>query len=164
VVPSAIHRLDAPAFKKRYPAITVLAPRGSRRKVAEVVPVDGTYEDFPSDTAIQLETLRGVAEAEGVMIVRSEDGTTVVLNDVMFNMDTKRDVLGFFFTTLLGSAPGPRVSRLSKLLLIKDKPAVRAELERLAAVPGLARLIVSHEKLALKDDAVRALKEAATYL
>jgi hypothetical protein len=99
------------------------------------------------------------------MLVRSNEGLSVVLNDVVMNMDRKRDVLGFLFTTLLGSAPGPRVSRLSKLALVTDKRALRAELERLAALPDLAHLIVSHEKVALgRAEARAALERAATFL
>jgi hypothetical protein len=164
IVPSGMHRLDAPAYLKRHPALRVFAPRGSRAKVGEVVPVEGTYEDFPSDDTLRFETLRGVAEAEGAMLVRSSDGVTVVLNDAVFNMDRKRDPLGFLFTTLFGSAPGPRVSRLAKLALVKDKKALREDLERLAATPGLVRLIVSHEKVASGPDAAAALRTAATYL
>src|SRR6266542_935000 len=47
VVPGRFHRMDVPAWKRRYPAARVLVPRGSRRFVAEVVGVDGSYEDFP---------------------------------------------------------------------------------------------------------------------
>src|SRR5690606_34827061 len=105
--------------------------RGSREKIAEVVDVDLTYDEYESpDPTVRFEHLQGVAEAEGAMFVRSPDGTSVVLNDVLFNMDRKRDVLGFLFTTLLGSAPGPRVSRLTKLALIKDKRALREDFER----------------------------------
>lgn len=164
VVPSGMHRLDAPAFKRRYPSLRVVTPRGARAKVSEVVPVDLTYEDFPIDPTVQLRTLQGVAEAEGVMTVRSSDGVSVVLNDVMFNMDAKRDILGWLFTTVLGSAPGPRVSRLAKLLLIKDRAALRREFERLAELPELVRLIVSHEKLAVGPAAADALRRAAAYL
>lgn len=164
LVPSGYHRMDAPAYKARYPLATVLTPRGARRKVEEVVLVDGNYESFPDDGAVRLSTLPGVSEREGVMLVESNDGVTVVLNDVVMNMDRKRDVLGFLFTTLLGSAPGPRVSRLAKLQLVQDKAALRAELERLAALPRLVRLIVSHEKVAEGSDAAQALRHAATYL
>jgi len=164
LVPNGMHRLDAPAYKKRYPNLRVYAPRGSRAKVEEVVPVDGTYEDFPGDDTVRLETLAGVKESEGAMLVRSKDGTTVVLNDAVFNMDRKKDVLGWLFTTILGSAPGPRVSRLSKLVFIKDKAAFRADLERYAALPGLVRLAVAHEKVAHGSEAALALRRAATYL
>lgn len=165
VVPNGVHRLDAKIFLDRYPSLSVIAPRGSRRKVEEVVKVDATYDQVDlGDESVRFEPLGGVADAEGVMIVRSDDGLTVVLNDAVFNMDRKRDPLGFFFTTLLGSAPGPRVSRLAKLVFVKDRKALRRDLERLADLDGLTRLVVAHEKVAHGPDAVTALRRAATYL
>jgi hypothetical protein len=164
IVPNGAHRLDAPAYKQRYPALSVLTPRGSRARVQQVVAVDGSYEDFPASETIWFQTLAGVAEAEGAMFVRSADGVTVVLNDAVFNMDVKRDPLGFLFTTLLGSAPGPRVSRLAKWVFVKDRKALRADLERLALTPELERLIVAHEKVASGRAAADALQRAATYL
>lgn len=164
IVPSGIHRLDAPVFKKRYPALKVFAPSGSRAKVGEVIAVDGSYEDFPSDPDVRFEMLEGMGGLEGAMFVRSKDGMSLVLNDAVFNMDRKRDVLGFLFTTVFGSAPGPRVSRLAKLTLVKDKRALRGALERLAKLPGLTRLIVAHEKVAHGGDARAALEQAATFL
>jgi hypothetical protein len=164
VVPNGGHRLDAPAFKKRYPSIQVVAPKGSRERIEEVVPVNLTYERFPADETVRFETLHGVGDAEGAMIVRSADGVTVVLNDSVFNMDRKRDPLGFLFTTVFGSAPGPRVSRLAKWIYIKDKPALRSDLERLAQTPNLQRLVVAHEKVASGPSAAEALRTAATYL
>ena len=164
IVPSGIHRLDAPAYKQRYPALRVYAPRGARSKVEQVITVDGTYEDFPSNGTVRFEMLQGIAESEGALFVESADGVTLVLNDVMFNMDKKRDLLGWLFTTVMGSAPGPRVSRLAKLALVKDKAGLRADFERLADLPRLKRLIVSHEKIAEGEDAAAALKQAAAYL
>lgn len=164
IVPNAAHRLDAAAYKARYPKIQVFAPRGGRDAVSKMVSVDGIYEDLPADDDVRLEMLRGVGDAEGAMIVRSSDGVTVVLNDAVFNMDRKRDPLGFIITTLLGSAPGPRVSRLAKLLLVKDRAALREDLVRFADHPDLVRLVVAHEKVATGLDASKALKTAATYL
>jgi len=164
IVPSGIHRLDAPAYKKRYPALRVFTPKGSRERVEQVMPVDGVYEDFPHTEELRLETLHGVGWAEGALLAQSSDGTSVILNDCMFNMDRKRDPLGYLFTTVMGSAPGPRVSRLAKMMLIKDKPALRADFERYAALPNLVRVIVAHEKVASGADARAALRQAATYL
>jgi hypothetical protein len=164
IVPNGGHRLDAPAYKRRYPALRVLTPQGSRKRVEQVLPVDGVYEDFPQNAALRLETLNGVGESEGALIVESSDGTSLVLNDCMFNMDRKRDPLGFLFTTVLGSAPGPRVSRLAKLVLIKDKQALRADFERYAELPNLVRVIVAHEKVASGADARTSLLQAAGYL
>jgi hypothetical protein len=50
------------------------------------------------------------------------------------------------------------------VMFIKDKPALRADLERLANLPGLVRLIVAHEKVAHGAEASAALQRAATYL
>jgi hypothetical protein len=164
VVPNAGHRLDAPAYKARYPGAVVFCPRGGRAKISEVVAVDGSYDDYADDGVVRFEMLDGLAEGEGAMIVRSDDGVSIVLNDVVMNMDTKKDVLGYLFTTVMGSAPGPRVSRLVRLLFVKDQPSLRRHLERLSTMPQLRRLIVAHEKVATGPDAAAALREAATYL
>lgn len=165
VVPSGIHRLDAKRFRARYPSISVVTPRGAKTKVEEVVPVDTTYREVDvGDPSVRFEPFASLANAEGAMIVRSADGLSLVLNDVVFNMDRKRDLFGFLFTTILGSAPGPRISRLVKLALVKDRAALRHELERLAALPELTRLIVAHEKVAHGPDARAALHRAVTYL
>lgn len=164
IVPNHGHRLDAPAYKRRYPQLRVYTPSGGREKVSEVVPVDGAYEDFPSDPEVRLEMLHGVKDGEGAMIVRSNDGVTVVLNDAMHNMDKKHDLLGRFFTAIAGSAPGPRVSRLAKLFFIDDQAALRRDLLRYADMPELVRLLVAHEKVEHGAAAAAALREAATYL
>jgi hypothetical protein len=45
---------------------------------------------------------------------------------------------------------------------IKDKPALKAQLERWAALPGLSRIIVSHGDIITKDPAqvLRGLAES----
>lgn len=164
IIPNRGHRLDAPAYKSRYPALKVFTPRGGIKSVEEKLPVDGGYEQFPSDDEVRLEMLHGVQDGEGVMFVRSGDGLSVVLNDSMFNMDPKNDLLGRLFTTLAGSAPGPRVSRLAKLLFVKDQGALRQDLLRFAALPDVQRVIVAHEKVAHGPEARQALQQAATFL
>ena len=165
VVPGRFHRLDAPAFKRRYPSIKVYTPKGARKAVEEKVAVHGTYEDFPADDAVRLEMLHGVKDVEGAMIVRSADGVSVVLNDAVFNISEKpNDPLGWLLLTLFGSAPGPRVSRLFKLVGVKDGAALRSDLERFAALPDLKRLIVAHGAVATGPGAPAALRAAAGYL
>lgn len=164
IVPNAYHRLDAPAWKVRYPEMRVLGPRGSRAKIEERIRLDATYEDFPADGAVRVEYVDGVDAQEGAFLVKSSDGTTVILNDAMMNMDPKKDLLGRVFTTIMGSAPGPRVSRFAKLGYVKDQPALRRQLERYAEIPDLVRLVVSHEKVAHGEDARAALRTAATFL
>jgi hypothetical protein len=165
LVPNGWHRLDAPAFKLRYPSIKVLAPKGGVAKVADKVTVDGTFDDYPQDDAVRVEMLHGVKDNEGAMIVRSKDGVTVVLTDAMFNMEKKPgDTMGWLMTSLFGSAPGPRVSRLFKLMAVSDKKALAQDLERYAGTADLQRVIVAHGSVAKGRDASAALRAAATYL
>jgi hypothetical protein len=165
VVPNHGHRLDAPRYKARYPELRVVAPPGSRSGVEEQVHVDATTADVQlGDDTCWFEPLHGVGDTEAAMFVRSADGVTLVLNDVMFNMDKKQDWLGWLFTTVLGSAPGPRVSRLARLVFVEDRRALRADFERFAELPELVRVIVAHEKVASGPDARAALRQAATYL
>lgn len=164
LIPHSRHRMDAPRFKARYPAIKVLATRAVVNKAREVVQVDGTYEDFPGDDAVRLEMLRGVNDSEGAMIVRSADGVTVVLNEVVFDMRPRRELLPRVMMRLLGLGPGPRVTPVVKIELVRSAAALRVDLERLAATPGLQRLIVSHEKLSTGPAAATALREAARSL
>ena len=160
VVPNGLHRLDARVFKDRYPAARVLCPRGARPKVEEVVAVDGAYDDFTPDPDIAFETLDGVADKEGVMHVRSRDGLTLVFNDAIFNMPHGRGLGGWVLRHVTQSSGGPRVSRLFRLLAVHDRQALRAHLLRLADLPTLQRVIVSHHGM-IHEDAAGAVRQAA---
>jgi hypothetical protein len=163
VVPNGYHRLDAPAFKARYPSIQVVAPRGSAKLVSQVVKVDMTYDEYPSDADVRLEHLAGTRDAEGVMIVRSSDGVTLVFNDIVFNMPHLSGFQGFILRHVTRSSGGPRVSRIGRLFLVKDKRAVRSALEQLASTPGLTRVLVAHHETIATDPA-NALRAAAATL
>ena len=144
LVPNGFHRLDAPVFKARYPQAKVYAPAGSRAKVEEVLAVDGVYEDFAGDGRVSLTTLEGVGASEGVMTVRDQGESTVVLNDAVFNGPHVGGFKGFVLNHITGSTGGPKVSRIFRLFLMKHRADFKAHLERLAATPNLKRIIVSH--------------------
>jgi hypothetical protein len=160
LVPNAYHRLDAPAYLARYPDLKVFCPRGSRTKVEEVIKIDGDYDDVVGDTSLTVEHLDGVAKGEGVITVRSDSGSTIVFNDAVFNMPHGRGLPGFIFRHITGSTGGPKVTRLFRMLGIKDKPALRAHLERLAETPDLKRIVVSHH-IAITDDPAEVLRRVA---
>ena len=160
VVPNGFHRLDARIFKDRYPQARVLCPAGATKKVAEVVAVDGNYADFPVAPAVAFETLDGVGEQEGVMIVRSPDGVTLVFNDAVFNMPDVKGFTGWILRNITQSTGGPRISRIVKLFVVKDRRRFREHLLRLADTPALRRMIVSHDRM-VRDDAAAALRAAA---
>lgn len=149
VVPNGWHRLDAPSFKNRYPSLRVVCPRGARKAVEKVLAVDLTYDEFPGDARVSLEHAPGTKEGEGVMRVRG-DGLTLVFNDLIFNLPHGRGLAGLIFR-LMGSTGGPRVTRMGRLFVVRDRRAFRAYLENLATDPDLARVIVSHGAPIVKD-------------
>lgn len=163
VVPNGYHRLDAKVFADRYPSARVLCPAGARAKVEEVVPVGGSYEDLPRDGVVDLETLDGTKGREGVMIVRAGGEASLVFNDAVFNMPHVAGVMGFVLRHVTGSTGGPRVSRIAKLFVVADKAAFRAHLERLADLPGLVRVVVSHH-VTITDDPAGTLRRVAATL
>jgi hypothetical protein len=161
LVPNGFHRLDARIYKDRYPSIKVVTPRGSRTRVEEVVPVDLTSEQFPGDESVSIETLDGTGEQEGALITRAGGKTSVTLNDAVFNMPHQPGPKGFVLK-VIGSSGGPKVTRIARLFLIKDKKAFRAHLERLADLPGLTRIVVSHHETIAVDPAGTLRRVAAT--
>jgi hypothetical protein len=164
LVPHARHRLDAPRYKERYPSLRVLVPPAVLDKARAVVAVDGTYADAPSDPALRLEVLDGTGEAEGALIVHSADGASVVLNEVVFDLQPPKSAVGRAALRLVGFGPGARVTPVVKVGLVKDKALLKAHLERLAATPNLVRLIVSHVRMSEGEAAAAALRNAAASL
>jgi hypothetical protein len=163
IVPNGYHRLDGRVFHERFPAAQVICPRGARAKVEQVVPVNASYDEVPADGAVELQTIAGTKEREGAMIVRDRDGTTLVLNDLVFNMPHAPGVQGFVLRHLTGSSGGVKITRIARLFLIADRRASRAHLERLAALSELRRVIVSHHET-IDREPNRVLAEVAATL
>lgn len=146
VVPNGWHRLDAPVYQARYPKARVFCPAGARAKVEEVLPVHGAYEDFDPDASISFETLEGTGGAEGVMIVRSGDHVALVLNDAVFNLPHQGGLMGFALRYVTASTGGPRVSRVFRWAVLRDRRAFAAHLTRLAGISGISHVVVSHHQ------------------
>lgn len=159
VVPNGFHRLDAKVYKARYPEAKVYCPEGARKKVEQVVPVDGSYDDAPHDDQVSLTHLEGTKKGEGVLLVRSKEGATVTLNDALCNLPTTGGFMGFLF----GPTGHPSVARIARWLVMKDKQSFKDHLTRLADTPDLTRLIVSHGKM-VSNGAAEALRAAANEL
>jgi len=71
IVPNGFHRLDAKVFKDRYPKVRVLCPASAKKKVEQVVPVDGSFDDGPKDDGLHMFHLDGAKQHEGVLEVKS---------------------------------------------------------------------------------------------
>jgi len=143
LVPNGWHRLDAKVFKDRYPAARVLCPGGALERVGEVIHVDGTYDAFPGDVDVRVQHLEGVERAEGFLEVRSEGRVSLVFNDLVFNQPHLPGLFGFVYR-LIGSSGGPRVPLALRMRVVTEKKVLRSQLEELAGIPELERVVVMH--------------------
>jgi hypothetical protein len=163
IVPGVYHRLDAPAYVARYPDLQVVCPRGARTKVAQKVRVDRDYESYEGSDRLDLVHLDGVGEAEGVAMIRTDRGTTLVFNDALFNMPHGRGLAGLVFRYVTDSTGGPRVTRLFRVLAVRDRRALADHLRRFADTPDLVRVIVSHHAM-IDERPAAVLREIASSL
>jgi len=143
IVPNDHHRLDARAWKDRYPQLQVVAPEGARAKVEEIVPVDTTAPNF-GDPSVEFVTVAGTRDQEAALIVRSPNGTTLVLNDVVGNIRSESGI-GTSLLRIAGFAGNAaQIPRVVKLALVRDPNALRAQLSRWGEMTSLKRILVSH--------------------
>lgn len=162
VVPNALHRMDARIWKDRYPTMQVIAPAGGRNEIEDVVPVNWCSLDF-EDPRVQLMTVPGTAEQELAMVIRSRLGTTLVVNDLIWNMDDRPGLGGWLFKVMGFTGDEPRIPGIVEMREVKDKKALQVQLEVWSNLPNLTRIIVSHGKIITRDPA-GTLHELATKL
>lgn len=164
IVPNRSHRLDIHAWKRRFPQLLVICPPQARAHVSQVVPVDRDWSALPRDPALEAVPFTGSRWGEVALVVRSAGGRRVSLlfADTVMNIPHQAGVGGLVLR-LLGSSGGPRVTPVTRLLTIRDARAVAADLERLSAIPGLARLVPSHGDI-VGEDAPAVLRRIASRL
>ena len=142
VVPNHGHRLDIRPFKARYPKARVITAPGSRERVEQAVPVDGTTADL--GTAAELITVAGVAAMELALLVRHEGGASLVTNDIIGNVRHPQGPGAWIMARLTGFGPTPRVPRYVKRAYVEDAAALAVQLREWAQIPGLVRVVPSH--------------------
>jgi hypothetical protein len=150
VVPNGLHRLDLHAFKARYPSLRVHCPPEAHRRVASVVPVDGHWDDLPPDPGVRAEPLRGSRFGEAALVVRSGARVSLLFGDTVMNLPHLPGLQGRLWR-LVGSTGRPRVTPVARLLSVSDRRLLAAHLARLADLPGLSRLVVSHGRNVEQD-------------
>ena len=162
IVPNDIHRMDAKAWKNRYPSIRVIAPAAARAKVEEVVPVEATSVDF-ADPSVTFITVPGTGEREAGLVIENTGGTTLVLNDIIFDLANRPGLKGWLFKKIGMTGDAPHVPPLVKMRQVKDTEALREQLERWAELPTLKRVIISHGNI-IANDPAHVLKRIAQEL
>jgi hypothetical protein len=160
LVPNGYHRLDIAAFKQRYPELRVLAGEGSKKRVEEKVPVDGSWNEAPRDPDVTVESLGGTKVDEAVVSVRSGGRVSLCFfGDALMNIPHRPGLGGFLFR-LLGITGGPRVTPIARRFIVGDRSVLREHLLRLAGRNGLRRLIPCHGGV-VEDDAPGVLRRVA---
>lgn len=162
IVPNDHHRLDAKIWKDRYPAMEVIAPEGARAKVAEVVPVDGVALHF-GDPDATFVTVAGTRGREAALVVRAPSGTTLVLNDVVGNIQNESGFGGWLLHLAGFAGPDAQIPRVVKMVMIDDKIALRTQLLEWSEIESLKRILVSHGS-AIEGNARQTLRDLASSL
>jgi hypothetical protein len=162
VIPQHLHMTDAHAFRERL-GVRVYAPAVTRALVAERVAVDGTFEDLPPDPAVSVITAAGFKTGEGMALVRSGGRVSLLVADVVLNVPHGPGVAGLLFRLLGFTGDRPKLPLPVRLRVVGDRRALRAQLEELAPMPGLTRIVPSHGPVVDRDPA-GVLREIAASL
>src|SRR5581483_6550232 len=88
------------------------------------------------DDSVWVESLDGSKNAEPVLVVKSGGRTSLLFADAFMNIP-----IGAGRPELAG---GPKITDMWKRMALADAKSLCAHFERLAALPGLHRLIPSH--------------------
>jgi hypothetical protein len=159
VVPNPFHRQDAAAWKARYPQIVVLAPQGAKAAVEEIVPVD-QCDGALSDHTVQFQTVPGTGDSESALVVTSAGGTTLVVNDLIGNVQGARGLMKVALWAMGFAGKRPQVPRAYRARAIKDKGAVAGQFRRWATLPNLRRIVISHGAI-IEDEPAKVLQALA---
>jgi hypothetical protein len=158
VVPSLRHRLDAPGYARRYPRMTVVAPRAGVEKIGEVVRIDTSTPDFGDPTVRYIE-LAGDSALE----VEGDDGLTIIVNDLIGDIHGEAGLGGWLLRVMGFAGDEPHVPGPVKLLLGKHKTEVARQFRAWADREDLRRIVVSHGDT-IESDPRGALRKLAASL
>jgi hypothetical protein len=159
VVPNGIHRMDARIWKERYPQLEVIAPSAAAEKVGKVVRVDESEADF-RDRSVCLITVPGTADREMALLVETPNGSTLVINDLIFNLANRPGMKGWLFKRIGMTGDAPHIPPIIKKLAVHDEHALRAQLEAWSELSDLKRVVVSHGAI-ITDQPRATLKRIA---
>jgi hypothetical protein len=150
IVPGDIHRLDAKIWRDRYPNLLVVTPPGAREKVEQAVHVDATDVDF-ADPFVRFVAVPGTEGHEAALLIERPSGATLVVNDLIWNLDDRPGFGGWIMKVAGFTGTTAHIPPLVDFKLIKDKPALRAQLEAWSRVEGLERIVVSHGDIVTRE-------------
>jgi hypothetical protein len=160
VVPHDQHMIDAKAFAEKL-GLSLYGPKACEEKIRARASTAGTLEAIPSDASVRIEPIEGVKNGEPVLIVTSAGGrVSLLFSDAIMN--NPKDAVGFL-PRLMGFSGSVKIVPVFRMMFLKDKKVLKAQLERLAGIPGLARIVPCHGDV-MSSGAAEALRAAAATL
>jgi len=106
----------------------------------------GTLEAVPSDPSITIEPVRASRTERPALVVTSGGGrVSLIVSDAIMN--STKESMGFF-PRMMGFAGPMKIVPIFRMMFLKDKKALKSQIERWAGLSGLVRLIPSHGNVA----------------
>jgi hypothetical protein len=161
IVPGRHHRMDVKPFKDRYPDAKVITASGARADVEEVVRVDATDVEFP-DPSVRFCVVPGTGQDEAALVISGPSGTTLILNDILANVQNATGVDGVIARLFGFAGDKPQIPLPEKLGVIDDRKALAAQFRAWAVLP-IKCLLMSHGE-PITDDPSGVLREVAATL
>jgi hypothetical protein len=153
------HATDAHGFSERL-GVKIFGPKLDDPGLRARCDPAGSFADVPPDPSFTLESLPGSKLGEALMVVNSGEHKSALFCDAIQNNPPEQTVLPF---RLLGFAGGPKMPPIYRWMYLEDRAAMRAAFERLAALPGLQRLVPCHGRI-VATDAAQSLRAVAQAL
>jgi hypothetical protein len=160
VVPSTMHRMDAPVYKETYPAIKVVCPEASKEKVEQKVHVDNSCETEFQGTEIKVHVMPGAKPIElAYELPLASGGKAMIFNDLLVNVSQPQGFLGTFLS-LIGRVGAFRTPPSNKMILLDDRKKFHAWLDEQSKRTDLKMITVAHGD-PVTEKVPQRLREAA---
>lgn len=153
VVPNGYHRMDCGVYAARYPTAQVVAPAAARDAVEKVTHVHATCEGTGDGLGITVHTPDGTRPYElAYELPLAGGGRALVVADLLFNLRTRPPGFNGFVLRWITDSLGPlHISRVFRLLVLKERAPYAAWLARMAEIPDLRVLCVAHGEPVTSD-------------
>ena len=164
VAPSKVHFLFVDEWAREYKDATVYGAPGLREKRADLVFHRELGPEPPAEWSADLDQqlVEGATWVNETVFLHRPSGT-VLFTDLLMNFsEPPPGALGPMWTRLMGVHGGPKVSRMFRRVVIRDKPAVRASVDRILGWE-FDRAVVTHGQV-IERDARAALRDAYAWL
>ncbi len=160
LIPHHLHCMDGRAFAEKL-GLSVYTAAISLERVRSIVPIAGPLEALPPDPTITIEPIASSKFGEAGVVVHTGGRASLLLCDLVVNVPHGPGLAGFIFRLLGFTGPAPKLPPPVRMRAFPDKRLARADLERLAMLPGLCRIVPSHGAIVDADPAGSLRRAAA---